>query len=248
MIFHFRKTLKFKDKPMFARISLVALSLCFDTAIAQETGVHPSYVSIKMRIDALDASPMTATVCGGVVVDEKRRLVATAWHCVPNQRSVIEKPGIFSVGGMNSKLVAHSAEADTAIFQVDNLKGLKAPSFKTPKKGEMVFASAFYDAFPVTFARNDRFIPPMSVQVTLDWEGKVVAVANASRLGGERYNQVISTQFKWIIVTGNTAPGFSGGPVFDKAGNFVGIVSNINGGFTNVSSSENVAEMMRAIK
>lgn len=233
---------------MLARIFLAALSLCFGTAIAQEPGVHPSYVSIKMRTDTLDANPITTTVCGGVVVDEKRKLVATAWHCVPNQRSVIEKPGIFSVGGMNAKLVTFSPEADAAIFQVDNLKGLKAPAFKTPKKGDGLVASAYYDAFPVTFTSNDRFIPPMSVQVTLDWEGKVAAVANANRLDGQHYDKVTPTQFKWVVVTGNTAPGFSGGPVFDKAGNFVGIVSNINGGFTNVSSSENVAEMMKSIK
>jgi hypothetical protein len=88
----------------------------------------------------------------------------------------------------------------------------------------------------------------MSVQVTLDWEGTVSAVANANRLGGEHYDKITPTQFKWIIVTGNTAPGFSGGPAFDKTGNFVGIVSNINGGFTNVSSSENVAEMIKSIK
>jgi S1-C subfamily serine protease len=233
---------------MFSKIFFVIISLCIGTAIAQETGVHPSYVSIKMRTDALDADPITATVCGGVVADEKRRLVATAWHCVPNQRSVIEKPGIFSVGGMDAKLVTFSPEADTAIFQVDDLKGLKAPTFKTPKKGDVLVASAYYNAFPVTFASTDRFIPPMSVQVTLDWEGKVASVANANRLGGEHYDKVIPTQFKWIIVTGNTAPGFSGGPVFDTTGNFVGILSNINGGFTNVSSSENVAEMIKLIK
>lgn len=233
---------------MFVRILLVALSLYFGTAISQEPNVHPSYVSIKMRTDALDANPITTTVCGGVVVDEKRRLIATAWHCVPNQRSVIEKPGVFSVGGMNAKLVTFSPESDTAIFKVDNLKGLKAPTFKTPKKGDLLVASAYYDTFPVTSTINDRFIPSMSVQVTLDWEGKVAAVANANRLSGEHYDKITSTQFKWIIVTGSTAPGFSGGPVFDKAGNFVGIISNINGGFTNVSSSENVSEMIKLIK
>ncbi len=233
---------------MLAKISLVALSLCFGTAIAQGSGVHPSYVSIMMRTDALDAEPITRTICGGVVVDEKRKLVATAWHCVPNQRSTIEKPGVFSVGGMNAKLVTFSPEADTAIFQVDDLKGLKAPTIKSPKKGDVLVASAYYDAFPVTAQTSDRFFPPMSVQVTLDWEGKVAAVTNANRLGGEHYDKITPTQFKWIVVSGSTAPGFSGGPVFDKSGNFVGIVSNINGGFTNVSSSENVAEMIRTIK
>ena len=235
---------------MFTKIVLVlfSISLCFGNAIAQEPGVHPSYVSIKMRSDALDSDPVATTICGGVVVDEKRKLVATAWHCVPNQRSIIEKPGIFSVGGMNAKLVTFSPEADTVIFQVDNLKGLKAPAFKIPKKGNILVASAYYDAFPVTFTAVDRFIPPMTVKVTLDWEGKVAAVANASRVGGEHYDKIVMTQFKWIVVTGNTAPGFSGGPVFDKTGNFVGLVSNINGGFTNVSSSENIINMIKSIK
>ena len=78
--------------------------------------------------------------------------------------------------------------------------------------------------------------------------GKVSAVALASRRGGERGDQVTMTPYKWIVATGDTAPGFSGGPVFDKAGNFVGIVSNINGGFTNISSAENVTVLIRSMK
>ena len=236
---------------MLKNLFLAILALTFlssGSSLAGDMGVHPSYVSIMMKTDTLDSEPITSTICGGIVVEEERRLVATAWHCVPNQRSVIEKSGIFSIGGMNAKLISFSPEADTVIFQVDDLKGLKAPAFKVPKKGEILFASAYYDAFPVIAPSGDRFVPAMSVQVTLDWEGKVAAVANANRLGGEHFDKIVATKFKWIVVTGNTAPGFSGGPAFDKDGNFVGIVSNVNGGFTNVSSSENVAEMIKLIK
>jgi S1-C subfamily serine protease len=203
-----------------------------------------------MRVDTLDAMPVTKSVCGGAVVDEKRKLVATAWHCVPNQRSIVEKSGIFSVGGMNAKLLTFSPEADIAIIEVDDLKGMKAPQFKTPNKGDLLTASAYYDAFIVQTptSTSDRFVPQMSVQVTLDWEGRVAAVANANRLSGEHFNITTPTEFKWVIVTGNPAPGFSGGPVFDRAGNFAGIISSGNGGFTNVSSSENITMIIRSIK
>lgn len=236
---------------MFKNLFLAILAMSFlssGSSFAGDTGVHPSYVAIKMKTDTLDSEPITSAICGGIVVEEERRLVATAWHCVPNQRSVIEKSGVFSVGGMNAKLISFSPEADTAIFQVDDLKGLKAPTFKIPKKGETIVASAYYDAFPVIAPSGDRFVPAMSVQVTLDWEGKVAAVANANRLGGEHFDKIVATKFKWIVVAGNPAPGFSGGPVFDKSGNFVGIISNPNGGYTNVSSSENVAELIRQMK
>ncbi len=230
--------------------NFILMYFAFATVVVfaqQPTGVHPSYVSIKMKTDALDTDAIVTTICGGIVADEKRKIIATAWHCVPNQRSVIEKQGVFSVGGMNAKLVLFSAEADTALFQVTDLKGLKAPNFKIPQKGDIVVASAYYDSFPVTAQMPDRFFPAMSVQITLDWEGKVAGVANANRRGGEHFDKITPTKYKWIIVTGNTAPGFSGGPVFDKNGNFVGLVSNTNGGFTNLSSSENVKEMIKTL-
>lgn len=233
----------------FVLVFLSLLTWAIGTVSAQQPpGVHSSYVSIEMRTDALDAASITITICGGVVVDEKRKLIATSWHCVPNQRSVIEKPGVFSVGGMNAKLVSFSPESDTALFQVDNLRGLKAPTFKTPTKGEVVVASAYYKNFPVVSSMSDRFVPQMSVQVTLNWEGTVAAVANANRLDGTHYDKITPTQFKWIIVTGNSAPGFSGGPVFDKAGNFVGNISHANGGFTTLSSSENITKMIKDLK
>lgn len=230
-------------------IGLVSFFMLLQGACAQEAaGVHPSYVSIKMRSDALDAEPVTSTICGGVVVDEKRNLVATAWHCVPNQRSVIEKPGIFSVGNMGAKLVTFSAEADIALFQVSHLQGLKAPAFSTPEKGSRVIASAYYDDFPVTPQSSDRFFPMMSVQTVLDWEGVVSTVAKAKQRSGEHFDKIMQTEFTWIVISGTAAPGFSGGPVFDKQGNFIGILSSVYGGFTNVSSSENVATMIKNLK
>jgi hypothetical protein len=39
-----------------------------------------------------------------------------------------------------------------------------------------------------------------------------------------------------------------GGPAFDKNGNFIGIISNGNGGFTNISSSENIKQMIEDLK
>jgi S1-C subfamily serine protease len=249
-------TLNQRFKPKFSgeismskKYSLSALILWASISLVQAAGLHPSYVSIQMNTDAIDSEPRLMTMCGGVVVDEARRLVATAWHCVPNQRSVIEKPGVFSVGGMSAKLLKFQPEADMAIFHVENLKGVKAPKFRQPNKGEIVVASAYYDEFPVTapVPTADRFIPMMSVRVTLDWEGKVAAVARAERVGMFPSPNKEATPYVWVVATGNTAPGFSGGPVFDKAGNFVGIISNVNGGFTNISSSSNVLEIIKDI-
>lgn len=235
---------------MFVKMISALLFLGAVVAHAQgrPEGVHPSYVSIQMRSDPIDGPSIVRTICGGVVVDEVKKIVATAWHCVPNIRALIEKSGIFIVGGADAKLVAMAPEADMALFQVNTLKGLKAARVATPKKSDMIVASAYYDEFSVVAPILDRYIPQVTIKATLDWEGKVSAVAVASRRGGERGDQVTVTPFKWIVARGDTAPGFSGGPVFDKAGNFVGLISNINGGFTNISSSENVAVLMKNIK
>lgn len=233
---------------MLTRIIVALFLFMFSLTTFAEEGTHPSYVSIKMRSDALDTEPLTRTICGGVVVDEEKNLVATAWHCVPNQRSVIEKPGIFSIGNMGAKLVSFSPEADLALFQVSHLQGLKAPKFSTPEKGTRVVASAYYDDFPVTPQSSDRFFPPMSIQAVLDWGGIVSAVKNAKQSSGEHFDKIVQTEFKWIVISGTAAPGFSGGPVFDTVGNFVGILSNNFGGFTNISSSENVTHMIKNLK
>lgn len=242
---------KRKELHMNARTILISLLSCLSiTTYAQNRpeGIHPSYVSIQTNNDPIDGPSIISTICGGVVVDEVKKIVATAWHCVPNVRASIEKPGVFTIGGSNAKLVAIATEADTALFQVDNLKGLKGVKIATPKKGDIIVASAYYEEFPVFQGLQDRYTPQVSIKVTLDWEGKVNAVAVASRRGGERGDQVTKTPYKWIVVTGNPAPGFSGGPVFDKAGNFVGLVSGGNGGFTNVTSSENVLNLLKTIK
>lgn len=240
---------------MIRKIVLVFFSLLIMVAVSafaqQPPGVHPSYVSIQLRTDTFDTAPQTMTMCGGVVVDEKKKLVATAWHCVPNSRLTLKEKGMFSVGGMDAQLVDHSAEADVAIFRVDNLKGLKAPRFSTPKKGDTLVASAYYDSYPVlNFPPGsvNKYFPMMSAEVTLDWEGKVMAVVTATRRGGEKWDQVTTTSVKWIIVHSGNAPGFSGGPVFDKAGSFVGISSSGNGGYSNFSSSENVTNMIKNLK
>lgn len=234
---------------MKSSYAFICMMLASFAAFAQPPGTHPSYVSIQMRTDALDSKPMTSNICGGVVVDEKRKLIVTAWHCVPNQRTLIEKPGMFSVNGMAAKLLVFAAEADMAIFQVADLRGVKAPMFKTPKRGDTVTSTAYYDSLPVSPSGPmvDRFFPPMSISTTLEWEGKVMAVEKANRREGSHFDQVVKTDTRWIVATGNTAPGFSGGPVFDKSGNFVGIISSVNGGFTNISSSENVMLILKQV-
>ena len=230
-------------------ISLLLFSgFCF--AQGSLSKVHPSYVSIQMRHEPLDGPPIVSTICGGVVVDERKKLVATAWHCVPNTKTLVSVPGIFTVNGMSAQLVAFKAEADMALFQVNELRGVKAPTLSTPNKDDVVIASAYYPEFPVfsPSQTSDRKIPQMSINTVLTWEGKVVAVANASIRPVEQYDQLIPTPFKWIVVSGNPAPGFSGGPVFDKSENFVGIISNGNGGFTNISSSANIAILIRSMQ
>lgn len=235
-------------KAFLVAVAAMALTAPASFAQGRPEGVHPSYVSIQMSNDPIDGPSIRSTICGGVVVDEERKLIATAWHCVPNQLALISKPGVFTVNGSNTKFVAMAAEADMALFQVEDLNGLKAANFATPERGDVIRASAFYEEFTVVAPLSDRYTPQVTVKVTLDWEGKVNAVAIASRRGGERGDQITVTPFKWVVVNGNPAPGFSGGPAFDRSGNFVGIVSNGNGGFTNVSSSENVTVLMQHIK
>lgn len=146
---------------------------------------------------------------------------------------------------MNAKFIAFSNETDIALFEVSGLKGIKAPTFTTPKKGDEVAASAYYDNFGVSILGSDRFFPPMSISTTLDWSGKVVAVAAAQKRTGENFDKIVPTPYKWILVGGIPAPGFSGGPVFDKSGGLIGILSNVTGGFTAISSSENIAILLK---
>jgi len=161
---------------MFKSIALLVIGSFFaygaTSAQTRPEGVHPSYVSIQMSNDPVDGPAIKSTICGGVVVDEVRRLIATAWHCVPNIHALVEKPGIFIVAGRSAKLVANSSEADTALFQLNDLKGLKAAKFATPKKGDMIFASAYYEEFPVVAPLSDRYIPRVTIKATLDWGGK----------------------------------------------------------------------------
>lgn len=227
-------------------IILLVSNLGFFSVWAQPTGAHPSYVSIQMNMMPADSLPNKQSVCGGVVVDEVRKLVITSWHCVPNSRPVIDNA--LSVNGMKAKLVGFSREADMALFQVEDLKGMKAPKFATPKKGDVVSATAFYDAFPVLTTMPDRYMPPMHLTTSLDWEGKVAAVGNGIIREGVSQDKLVQTKVKWIVVTGQSAPGFSGGPVFNKAGEYVGTISNVSGGFTNISSSENARILMKEMK
>lgn len=211
-------------------------------ANAQPRGANPSFVSIQIETDMIDTPQFKQSVCGGVVVDETRKLVVTAWHCVPNQNAALNK---LSANDMPVKLIGWSPEADMALFQVENLKGAKAPMFKTPERDDTVVASAYYDAFPVSPMLQDRIMPQMSITATLQWEGKVAAVAMADKRDMLQINKIEKTDIEWIVLNGTTASGFSGGPVFDKAGNFVGIISTANGGFTAISSSRNALQLIK---
>lgn len=201
-----------------------------------------------MKMDPIDGPSSKQSVCGGVVADEKRKLVVTAWHCVPNSQAAISAPDAFSFNGMRAKLVKISPQSDQAIFHVPELKGVKAPKFAIPQKGDIAVATAYYDAFQVSPILQDRFMPPMTINTVLEWEGKVAAVANAEKSEPPAFEKRIQTSFKWIVIAGQATKGFSGGPAFNKAGEFIGIVSNANGGFTNVSSSENTTELIKGIK
>ena len=232
-------------------VAAFLLALVTVTAFAQQPpGVHPSYVSISLTTQPIDGEPFTSTICGGVVVHEELRLIATAWHCVPNQQSVLAS-GLFSVGGKSSKLFMFSPESDIALFQVTDLNGQKAPPFRTPVKGDSVVASAYYDNYPVMASNPDRFVPPITIQVTLDWSGKVVAVANANQQGGQSDKNTptkFSQKFKWIVVANDNGKGFSGGPIFDTQGNFIGLESHGNGNFSMVTASENITSMIHSLK
>jgi hypothetical protein len=225
------------------------LALAASAAIAQPPGTNTSYVAIQIKTDTLDMPSNTATTCGGVVVDEKKKFIATAWHCVPNSSRLLNEQGAFMANGSPAKLVTFSAEADMAILVVVDLKGVKAPKFVTPKKGEEVVASAFYDSFPVNNMgpNMDRYFPQTSISVTLDWKTEVAGVAEAQKREPPKFD-LIPAGVKWIVMSGNPAPGFSGAPVFDRQGGFVGIISNGNGGFTNVSSSENVQRLFKKLQ
>lgn len=213
-------------------------------AHAQPPGTHPSFVSIQMETDMIDTPAYKQSVCGGVTVDEARKLVITAWHCVPNQNSAIAK---LSANDQPVKLIGWSPEADMALFQVENLKGAKAPEFKTPKKGDTVKASSYYDNFSISAQLQDRLMPNMSISVTLEWEGKVAAVAFADKRDMLHPERLEKTNVEWVLVSGTSAPGFSGTPVFDKDGNFVGILTGVNGGFTAISSWKNALELLKGM-
>lgn len=229
---------------LLALAALMWIAALSAPAHAQPPGTHPSFVSIQMETDAIDTPAFKQAICGGVVMDEVRKLIVTAWHCIPNQNAALAK---LSANDQPIRLIGWSSEGDVALFQVENLKGAKAPAFKTPKKGDIVTASAYYDNFSLAAQLQDRIMPNMSVSVTLDWEGKVAAVALAQKRDLLHPERVEKTKVEWILVNGTSAPGFSGTPVFDKNGNFVGILTGVVGGFTAISSWKNAMELIKGM-
>jgi hypothetical protein len=225
---------------------VLATLLASSFTLAQPPGTHQSYVSLVRTIRPLEGPPIAQTICGGVVIDERRKLVATALHCVPNEQALLPS---LSINGGAAKLVLHSADADMAIFEVSNLRGVKAPQFATPSIGQSISAFAYFDSFGVSpQGQSDHFFPLNTIKATLSWKGEVIAIEASNRRIGPSVEQVEKTGFKWITVSGNPTQGFSGGPMFDKNGKFVGIISNGNGGFTNVSSSENAVTLMKKLQ
>lgn len=235
---------------MFSKMLFVTLcvfvSHCFAEAIE---GLHPAYVWVRIQPDTFFSRPTPPIECGGLVADGKRKLVVVAWHCIPNQPWRIAQPGVVTINDHNAKFLAYDSYTDLVVFHVPDLGDIEAPSFSTPKKGDVLKATALYDAFPVMYTGepNDREKPALSIRTTLDWEGKVATVGYASERFKNDMRTLKITDSMWIVATGSITPGFSGGPAFDTSGNCVGLVSSFRGTFTNISSSENIVAILKKI-
>jgi S1-C subfamily serine protease len=174
------------------------------------------FASVTDLIEAVEPSVVqieTASGLGSGFVLDASGLIVTCRHCIDSE---FDATVVFADGRREpvTGIVVDSPKADVAVLTIEPVPGIVALPLagRAPKKGEPIVA----------------FGSPAGLSFTAS-EGMVSALRTPDELAGLRAHFRSSTRLRsdvrLIQFTALSAPGSSGGPVVDFAGNVIGIVS-----------------------
>lgn len=173
--------------------------------------------------------------CGGFLVDQKRRLVITSLHCLPDYSDLVQSKYML-FRGIPATKVAYIDSIDLVLLWIDSIPaGMQQVEVTEAVVGEPVYGRSW---------QEERFLDVTESKVhprNLFFEGDVNFTGSVASKGeiktGEEYtgddthpplDGIQDTPYEVLRLDGAAEPGFSGSPVYNEWGQVVGIFCSIS--------------------
>ena len=229
---------------------LVGLLLLISTGASAQTTAFPKEVEKSFREGTAAIEFVWDTLNGpwrtaggyGFLLDEKKKLVLTAYHVIPYNKGGHK----MYFGGVEARFVKAWPEAEMALIELVSIpEGMKPLRLGKPSIHEPVYTKA-KGRFPFGQVPNTApgQIPSLFINAELPFSATVVEIQEALIEDGK---EGVRTGARYLVVHGQARSGFSGGPLFNKKGEVVGITvgGDIGGGFGYFSSIENLKRLLQ---
>lgn len=217
---------------------------------AVEDAYERGYGTVLITLRTTGGSRQYAQ-CSGFLIDTARRLVATALHCLPDHIELLH-PGNITFRNRPAQFVGRIREADLALFQIDRVpEGMRALPYREAVVSETVYARSEQtnpttdQADSINVGVETFYMGPVTIQATVAAKGFWgVGETSSGRENQDPSSEIRRTQYQMIRLDGYIEHGFSGGPVFNRWGEVVGVLSRVAGGVTYAASARDFPQLL----